>query len=167
MFSFFHCWNEKTNSVGGILNSVAYQKRLMLDFLIDNCTLHLTPTSNQSSPVTLPSSSSSSASIPSISTPIPCVTKIYSCLNKCGQSYESLSSLQQHMRLECSPQSQPNRIPIAKKFECIYCNEMFTQRDKLKSHIHDKHRSIVEWCIIYNNWLFFFNQIEFIFVKIF
>lgn len=123
-------------SVAGILNSVAYQKRLMLDFLIGNCTLNLAPASHPSSSIALPAS-------PSIASP-PCVTKIYSCLNKCGQSYESLSSLQQHMRLECSPAIQPNSTPIAsKQFECIYCNESFAQRDKLKSHIHDKHRSIM------------------------
>lgn len=136
IFSFFSLFGNSI-SVTGILNTVAYQKQLMLDFLIDNRTLNLTPASSQSSPITLPPSSSS---IPSV----PCITKIYSCLNKCGQSYESLSSLQQHMRLECSPLSQPNLIPIVKQFECIYCNKSFTRRNKLKSHMHDIHRSIIE-----------------------
>lgn len=133
IFSFFSLF-ENSISVVGVLNTVAYQKRLMLDFLIDNSTLNMMPASSQSSPITLPS--------PILSAP--CITKIYSCLNKCGQSYESLSSLQQHMRLECSPQSQSNLIPIVKQFECIYCNESFTRRNKLKSHMHDKHRSIIE-----------------------
>lgn len=130
-------------SVAGILNSVAIQKRLMLDFLIDNCTLNLTPMDNQSSPLSIPRSAMSSIPTPS---PTASVTNVYSCLNKCGRSYDSLSSLQYHMRLECS--SQTDRllpIPTIKRFDCIYCNETFTRRDKLKLHIHDQHRSMIEW----------------------
>lgn len=128
-------------SVAGILNSVAIQKRLMLDFLIDNCTLNLTPMSNQSSPLTMPATTIH----PSIPTP-PLIPKPYSCLNKCGQSYDSLSSLQHHMRLECCAESAANMLPIsmAKRFDCIYCSETFTRRDKLKLHIHDKHLSMID-----------------------
>lgn len=124
-------------SVTGISKSVAIQKRLMMDYLIDNCTLNLTSSNNQSSLITLPSA------ISAISTPSSTqAINIYSCLNKCGRSYDSLSSLQQHMRLECSPQSEA--IPIIKKFDCLYCTESFTRRNKLKLHIDDKHHTMIE-----------------------
>lgn len=131
--------NEKSHtSVAGILNSVAIQKRLMLEFLSENCALNLTPTSNRSSPSTLPSTIASTTSK---------VTHIYSCLNKCGRSYDSLSSLQHHMRLECPTQAEP-AIPIVKQFDCIYCNESFTRRDYLKLHTRSKHRSMIEWIFV-------------------
>lgn len=133
--SFFSSF-ETDISVAGILNSVAIQKRLMLDFLIDNCTLNLTPTNSQSS--------SKPSAIPSISSTPSRTTNVYSCLNKCGRSYDSLSSLQHHMRLECTSESQLSTIPIIKQFDCIYCTESFTRRDKLKLHIHDKHHIMIE-----------------------
>lgn len=83
---------------------------------------------------------------PTIPTPPLRASNVYSCLNKCGRSYDSLSSLQHHMRLECSSESNPSSllIPISKKFDCIYCDETFMRREKLKLHIHEKHRLIIE-----------------------
>lgn len=137
IFSFSYRFN-RVRSVADILNTVAIQKRLMLDFLTENCALNLTPASNRSSPLSARPSSTVAAISPSAR-----AVNIYSCLNKCGRSYDSLSSLQQHMRLECSTITGP-AIPIVKQFDCIYCNETFTRRDHLKLHTRDEHRSMIE-----------------------
>lgn len=158
-----HPQNASTvHSDAEILNSVAIHKRLMLDYLTENCALNLTSASNRSSPLSLSSSCASifapiSAAItPSSSSAR--IANIYSCLNKCGHSYDSLSSLQHHMRLECTsataaaapvidtttPSPRHHQPSILKKLLCIYCKETFTSRDHLELHTLDKHHSLAD-----------------------